>query len=163
MENKHQVVIEGNNVFDLSSEELNALDVIALPNNHYHLIHNGKSYKVEVLQEEGVTKQYVLKINGELIRTSYRDNLDLLMDRLGFEKQGSAIDNKLISPMPGLVLEVLVEVGQKVNTGEKLLILEAMKMENVIKVPADGIVQSIAIKKGQSIEKGQLLMEFEYA
>jgi acetyl/propionyl-CoA carboxylase alpha subunit len=162
MEDKHQVVIEGGYAIDISSEDLCNLDVVALPGNQFHVLHDGKSYLVEVVSEEGVLKKYTLRINGELIRTSYRDQLDLLMDKLGFEKQSSFLDNRLVSPMPGLVLDVMVEVGQTVEAGEKLLILEAMKMENLIKAPASGIVQSIVIKKGQSLEKGQLLMEFEF-
>jgi biotin carboxyl carrier protein len=162
MEVKHQVVMEGGYAIDITQEDLNNLDVIVLPDNQYHVVHHGKSYLVEVMAQEGVLKEYTLKINGEVIKTSYRDQLDLLMDKLGFEKQSSSLDNRLVSPMPGLVLELMVEVGQTVEAGEKLLILEAMKMENLIKAPAKGIVQSIAIKKGQSLEKGQLLMEFEY-
>lgn len=63
--------------------------------------------------------------------------------------------------MPGLVLKLIAEVGQEIKLGEPLLILEAMKMENVIKSPGDGTVKAIHVTKGLAVEKGFLLMEME--
>ena len=63
--------------------------------------------------------------------------------------------------MPGLVLDVLVTPGQKVEKGDALLILEAMKMENVIKASGEGVVKSIQVTKGAAVDKGQLLVEME--
>ena len=65
------------------------------------------------------------------------------------------------APMPGLVLGVSVEIGQEVQKGDGLLILEAMKMENVIKSVGEGIVKAIHIEQGKAVEKGQLLIEME--
>ena len=63
--------------------------------------------------------------------------------------------------MPGLILEIHVRIGQAVNEDDPLLILEAMKMENVITSPRDGIIKSISVKKSESVDKNQLLIEFE--
>jgi biotin carboxyl carrier protein len=63
--------------------------------------------------------------------------------------------------MPGLVLNILVEAGQEVSKGDALLILEAMKMENVIKASGDGKVRSVKVKKGDAVDKGLLLVEME--
>ena len=63
--------------------------------------------------------------------------------------------------MPGLVLDIPVEVGQEVEKGEGVLILEAMKMENVIKSAGVGTIKAIHIKQGEAVEKGQLLIEME--
>ena len=65
------------------------------------------------------------------------------------------------APMPGLVVEVPVVVGQTVAKGDKVLILEAMKMENVIKAVGDGVVKAVHASQGQPVEKGQLLIEME--
>jgi biotin carboxyl carrier protein len=62
--------------------------------------------------------------------------------------------------MPGMVISVLVNEGQEVSAGESILILEAMKMENVIKSPVQAIVKTIKVKQGSAVEKGQLLIEF---
>ncbi|MCL4125038.1 UNVERIFIED_CONTAM: hypothetical protein GTU68_001507 [Idotea baltica] len=63
--------------------------------------------------------------------------------------------------MPGLILEVKVKIGQEVKEDDPLLILEAMKMENVITSPRDGIIKSVTAIKGNTVEKGILLIEFE--
>ena len=62
--------------------------------------------------------------------------------------------------MPGLVLNVLVNIGQTVQKDEPLLVLEAMKMENVIKSPVDGEIESISIKSGDKVDKNQVLIKF---
>lgn len=61
------------------------------------------------------------------------------------------------SPMPGNILKINVTVGQKVNEGETLLVLEAMKMENEIMAPCDGAVTSVSVTKGAAVESGTLL------
>jgi len=63
--------------------------------------------------------------------------------------------------MPGLILDIHVDKGQEVKEDEALLILEAMKMENVITSPRDGIIKSVSVSKGEAIDKGHLLIEFE--
>jgi biotin carboxyl carrier protein len=67
----------------------------------------------------------------------------------------------LKAPMPGLVLQILVEPGQEIKKGDKILILEAMKMENAIKAPADAIVAQIHINPGTAVDKNQLLITFQ--
>ena len=63
------------------------------------------------------------------------------------------------APMPGLVLDILVETEQAVSKGDALLILEAMKMENVLKAEGDGVVKSIEVTKGTAVDKGQIIIE----
>jgi biotin carboxyl carrier protein len=60
--------------------------------------------------------------------------------------------------MPGLVLNVLVSDGQSVAKGDAVLVLEAMKMENIIKAPADGVVKKVAVVKGDKVEKNQVMI-----
>ena len=59
------------------------------------------------------------------------------------------------------MLGIEVEAGQRVEKGQGLLILEAMKMENVIKSVGEGIVKSVCVEQGMAVEKGQLLIEME--
>jgi biotin carboxyl carrier protein len=63
--------------------------------------------------------------------------------------------------MPGLVLNVFVEVGQEVQKGDNLLVLEAMKMENIIKATGTGKVKNIVVNQKQAVDKNQLLIEME--
>jgi biotin carboxyl carrier protein len=76
----------------------------------------------------------------------------------------SLVVNKIFdvkSPMPGLVLEVNVAPGAEVKKGDSLVILEAMKMENVIKSPADGIIKEVFVKPTEAVEKNVVLISFE--
>jgi pyruvate carboxylase subunit B len=82
--------------------------------------------------------------------------------RLGMlEKRGErgGAGGKVKAPMPGLVLRVEVEVGQKVASGTGLVVLEAMKMENEIKSPVVGTVSAVHVNGGQAVEKGMVLVE----
>lgn len=63
--------------------------------------------------------------------------------------------------MPGMILDVMAEVGQKVKEGDNLLVLEAMKMENTIMAPRDAIIKSINIEKGKTVGKNEVLIEME--
>jgi biotin carboxyl carrier protein len=65
------------------------------------------------------------------------------------------------APMPGLVLRVLVEPGQRVAAGGGVIVLEAMKMENELKAAAAGIVGAVYVRSGEAVEKGQPLVEIE--
>ncbi len=67
----------------------------------------------------------------------------------------------LRAAMPGLVVKVEVEPGQKIKKGDSLLIVEAMKMENEIKAQSPGVVKEIKVKPGQPVEKNQILIVFE--
>ncbi|AIF69987.1 acetyl-CoA carboxylase [Palaeococcus pacificus DY20341] len=73
--------------------------------------------------------------------------------------QVSAGGNAVTAPMPGKILKVLVKEGDSVKTGQGLLILEAMKMENEIPSPVDGVVKTIHVKEGDTVDTGQLLIE----
>jgi biotin carboxyl carrier protein len=63
--------------------------------------------------------------------------------------------------MPGLVLDVRVKEGDEVKKGDPLLVLEAMKMENILKSPAHAKIKKINVNKGQAVEKNQVLVSFE--
>ncbi|HET7598665.1 MAG TPA: acetyl-CoA carboxylase biotin carboxyl carrier protein subunit [Gemmatimonadales bacterium] len=69
----------------------------------------------------------------------------------------------LKAPMPGLVVRVQVEVGQRVEPGSGVLVLEAMKMENELRATGAGVVRAIRVRAGQTVEKGQVLAELEPA
>ncbi len=65
------------------------------------------------------------------------------------------------APMPGRVVQVLVEPGQAVAAGEPLAIMESMKMELVIEAPADAVVRRVAVTEGEQVERGMRLLELE--
>jgi len=77
---------------------------------------------------------------------------------MGLEEAGTAGAKELRAPMPGKVLEVLVQEGEDVREGDPMLVLEAMKMENVLRAGADGAIGSILVAPGEAVEKGAVLI-----
>jgi propionyl-CoA carboxylase alpha chain len=77
------------------------------------------------------------------------------------EKQAPDMSKFLLSPMPGLLREVAVTVGQDVKAGEKLAVIEAMKMENILKAEQDGKVKKVSASAGESLSVDQIIIEFE--
>lgn len=86
-----------------------------------------------------------------------RSTVSELRQHLKSSGQGSAVVDEIKSHMPGLIVQVEVEVGQHVTAGDGLIIIEAMKMENEIRAPHDGVVEKIAVEEGLEVKGGQLL------
>lgn len=120
-----------------------------------------EQYEVELLSFNKEDKTLVIGIGGKQFDVAIKDDLDLLLEKMGMGPGTGAMQNKIKAPMPGMVVDVLVSPGQEVNKDEPLVILEAMKMENVIKSPRDGAIKEIGVEKGVAIEKNHLLIEFE--
>lgn len=131
-------------------------DLLANAPDSFHIIRNNKSYTVFV--EERAEHTYTLRINGEKVVVSVKDKMDLLMEAMGISNTSSAKVKEVKAPMPGLVLRLMVEEGATVSRGDNLLVLEAMKMENIIKSPGDGTVGRIHVSMGQAVEKNQVLI-----
>ena len=150
---------------DLNSGLLNgesfSWDVIKIKENSYHVIKDNKSYNLEVLSVNAEEKSFFIKVDGIKYKFNAKDKYDELLHSLGMDSLSNKKVADLKAPMPGLVLEVSVEGGQQVSKGDALLILEAMKMENVIKSPTDGVIKSISVNKGETVEKNQLILNFE--
>lgn len=135
-------------------------DLIALGNGQYHIRYQNQSYPAEVIKIDRETKSVELKVRGKKYTVKLRDNVDLLMEKMGMSSASSSKVNAIKAPMPGLIIDLRVKVGDTVNAGDPLLILEAMKMENIIKSPGTATVKLVKIKKGDSVEKGHVLIEF---
>jgi biotin carboxyl carrier protein len=129
-------------------------------NDAFHMILNGKGYRLEWVSFDAEHKITSVKVNGTLYPVQIQSSLDLLLKKMGMNQSGSKKMAQLKAPMPGLVLKTLVHEGDSVEKDTPLIILEAMKMENVIKASASAVVKSIKISEGQAVEKSQLLIEF---
>lgn len=135
-------------------------NVVQVSANHYHIIWNDRSFEVEVVEQDSVAKKTVLKINGQLLTTTAKDRVALLLESMGMGQAATAKINDVKAPMPGLIQSVTVTVGDTVQKGDILLVLVAMKMENAIKAPTDATIKAIRIEPGTSVEKNQVLIEF---
>jgi len=146
---------------DISSENLSKLDAIKTSEMSSHVLYNNTSYKAEIVASNFSLKSYDVMINNKSYKVKISNKLDHLIKDMGFSFGSSKHVDLIKAPMPGLILEINVEVGQTVKENDPLLILEAMKMENVLTSPREGIIKNISIEKGNAVEKNALLIEFE--
>ena len=155
-EKKHSLKILSHNKVELNGNnhevELSQLSKYAYLLKIDNTIHHVTSEKLS-------NQNYSFTINGSHYNTTVRTNLE--------EKANEYLQNKakesgteiIKSPMPGLIVKILKQVGDNVEVGDPLILLEAMKMENEIRASASGIVKSVSAKENSSVEKGQALLE----
>jgi biotin carboxyl carrier protein len=120
-----------------------------------------KGHQVKVLSADHQTKEYKLLIGDKEIDVKLKDEVEMQVHAMGLDEISTAHSRDVSAPMPGLVLEINVKAGDSVAAGDQLIILEAMKMENVLSAPGEGIIEAVHVKKGQPVDKSQLLISFE--
>jgi len=147
--------------FDLEKKSISQLDAVSVESNKFHILHNNTPYKAEIVASDFNQKSYTVKVNNNTYTVAISNPLDILIKEMGFETGLSKQINAIKAPMPGLILEISVVVGQAVKENDNLIILGAMKMENSFLSPRDGIIKSISVAMGDAVDKGQLLIEFE--
>ena len=161
VQDSYKLSINGKFEYELNEMDTEGLDLLATGPDTYHLLVENTPYHAKIVSVDFNNRKYVVKVNSGTYEVDIHDQLDLLIDRMGFA-QGSSKDISAIeAPMPGLILDINVRIGQAVNEDDPLVILEAMKMENVITSPRDGIIKNIAVEKGAAVDKKHVLIEFE--
>ncbi|NMM49451.1 acetyl-CoA carboxylase biotin carboxyl carrier protein subunit [Marinigracilibium pacificum] len=148
---------DGNIIVD---DEILNWDISHIDDSHFHVIKDGIGYKLEHVSTNHEEKIVTLKINGKVCQIKVKDKMDILLEKMGMSDLAGSQVTDIKAPMPGMILEIKVEVGQTIKKGDPVMVLEAMKMENVLKSPGDGEITSIEVKTGQSVEKNQLLIRF---
>jgi biotin carboxyl carrier protein len=136
-------------------------DLKKLGTDHYHLLADGHSYRIEILEQDLTAKTMNLRVNGETVNISAKSEFDLMLDKLGLSSAFTTAVNEVKAPMPGMVLSIKVQAGDTVAKGDTLLVLEAMKMENMLKSPVDGVIKKVAVQQGIAVEKNTVLIVFE--
>lgn len=136
-------------------------DLVKTGPGMYSLVRNGRSFKVLVLKQDREAGTMRLRIGAHCHTVHLEDERARLMQVLGIDRGARAVMHELKAPMPGLVLKMLVKEGDAVKKNDPLLVLEAMKMENVIKSTGDAVVKKIHVQEHAAVEKGQLLLSFE--
>jgi len=145
--------------FDVNGKSL-IFDILEPKKGMYHIIYNFHSYSAELINYSAEEKTLTLKLNNRKYEVKLKDDTDELLERLGIGLKSHKIQN-IKAPMPGLVIDIKVKPGDTVNKGDGLLVLEAMKMENIIKAPSQAVIKKILVTKGTPVEKNQVLIEME--
>lgn len=156
----YQILVNDQEI-KVHSKDANALDMIKINDKKYHLIKDNQNYQVEIVKSDFNAKTITLAINGNTHTIEITDAYDQMVKEMGLTIGASQKVNDIKAPMPGLILDILVEEGQAIKEGDQLLILSAMKMENIITAPNEGVVKTIEVKKDAAVEKGQLLIAID--
>jgi biotin carboxyl carrier protein len=152
-------IVPAGDQFNINGQPF-SIDLAKIEDGYFHLLHENKSYRAELVKADYAAKTFVFKINGKIIPVEVKDKFDLLLEKMGMTSAAGAKVNNVKAPMPGLVIDLKVKAGDVVKAGDPLLILEAMKMENILRSPGDAVVKNVKTQKGNSVEKGQVLIEF---
>ena len=145
----------------VTKENIDNLDIVSLGNNDFHILENGKSHRIRIEQFQKDAKTYKVNINGNDYSIQLKDGYDLLIEKMGLNVLSDQKVGDVKAPIPGLVIDILAKPGEEISEGTPLLILEAMKMENVLKATGEGVIKNISVEKGSTVDKGQLLIEME--
>jgi acetyl/propionyl-CoA carboxylase alpha subunit len=117
-------------------------------------------YRVVAEKRQG-RGRYTLWVDGHRFETEALDERIRSIRDLSAATAGPTGPAPIIAPMPGLIVRVNVSIGDPVEAGQGIVVMEAMKMENELRATAGGIVKSVAVSAGTAVEKGALLVELE--
>jgi biotin carboxyl carrier protein len=151
----YEVEISANNSVLVNGEphrvDFRSIDGTAI----YSLLLDSSSYEALV---ERSGDEYRVVIDGAQHLVEVQDERTRKLTKVTKGPLGPAGDTPMKAPMPGLVREVLVNVGDIVKDRQGVVILEAMKMENELRVPRAGTVNEIRVKPGDKVDQGQVLL-----
>ena len=117
-------------------------------------------YRVVVQKRQG-RGRYTLWVDGYRFETEALDERTRAIRDLSAASAGPAGPAPILAPMPGMIVRISVKVGDTVEAGQGVVVMEAMKMENELRATAAGIVKSVEVVAGTAVEKGAVLVELE--
>lgn len=154
-----QIIVNQKKIYEW--DDFPEIDAVpADQDGNYHLLHNHKRFVIKLIESDMNGRPAKVQVNGRPFNIKIKNDLDLLIESMGLNSKSKTKVENIQAPMPGLIVNILCETGQSVAKGDSLLVMEAMKMENIIKSPGNGIIHKIFISKGQSVNKNQTLLEF---
>ncbi|MBR9999664.1 MAG: biotin/lipoyl-binding protein [Cyclobacteriaceae bacterium] len=135
-------------------------DVSRLPDGSFHIILEGRNHLAEVIFCDFEKKSFQIRMNGNPYDVQLSDRFDELLLKMGMATVHKTSDKGIKAPMPGMILKVMVKDGTRVEKGDPLVVLKAMKMENVIKSPGKASISKVLVREGQAVEKNDDLILF---
>lgn len=129
------------------------------PNGFSYIVWKNKKYLLDVIERN--QNRYTVMINGVWYSFTVETPISLKRRRYLEEKGESSSSVSIEAPMPGKIIDILVEEGSEVKEGEPIIILEAMKMQNEIASHVTGVVKSITVKKNDSVMKDDVMIEIQ--
>lgn len=156
---RHEVQLEDGRA-ELGGSETTAalLEVAGSP---VHVVTVGGRQYQAVVKREGPKGRYVLWMDGWRFELDALDARARAIRDLSAAAAGAQGPAPVVAPMPGLIVRLHVQVGDRVEAGQPVVVMEAMKMENELRAPAAGVVRAVHAETGKAVEKGTVLVELE--
>ena len=139
-----------------TSEQI--IDLISTSDQAYHAILDHTGYEVNIQHFDFLNKTAILNVNGNSYEVSIADTYDQMVASMGLLDVTEERINDVKAPIPGLIIEIPVTEGQEVKEGDALVVLSAMKMENILVAPNDGTVERIHVSLNEAVDKEKLLI-----
>lgn len=158
----NKIAFKGDNFYlhKDSIDDRDSFRVISVEKDAWVVSYKSQIHHCKVRAFDPQTKSYTILVGAEEVSFCLMDSVDILVEDMGMNDKKAVILDQILAPMPGLVVSAEVSMGQEVEEGTPLIILEAMKMENVLKATGSGTVKEILVSKGDKVDKGQLLIKF---
>jgi pyruvate carboxylase subunit B len=156
---EHEVTLDGSTVHADGAER--EAHVVELEGTPVRVVTIGDRAYTVLVRRERETGRYALDIGGFTVRAQVLDERTRAIRQLAGATARAAGPAALVAPMPGLVVRVHVRPGDRVQAGQGVLVIEAMKMENELKAPSPGVVRAVQVSPGSAVEKGAVLLEID--
>lgn len=155
----YKVIIDGEEII-VNQNDLDSIDNL-VTHDGYHVIEDKSAYHITPPKTGQNPKTGTIHVNNKRFRFDIMDQYDQLVSSMGLDAVAELKVTDVVAPMPGLILDIMVKSGDEVEAGTSILILEAMKMENVIKAEGNGVVKSVNFDVGATVDKGAVIIEME--
>jgi len=155
----HEVVLDGDGVH-IDGDDV-AARVVPINGTPVRMITVGDEVHRVVVRPGAARGLYTLWLDGYRFEVEALDERTRAIRDLSGASAGPGGPAPLVAPMPGLIVRVHVQAGDQVQAGQGLVVMEAMKMENELRVQVAGRVKTVLIAPGSIVEKGALLIELE--
>jgi pyruvate carboxylase subunit B len=136
-------------------------EVLEVPDSPIRLLRLGNAVHELVPRHADHRGSYVISLGDQRVDVEALDERSRAVRSLRAATSAHVGVDPVRAPMPGLVTRVLVAPGDEVKAGTRLIVMEAMKMENELRAKADGRVKAVPVQAGTAVEKGTLLVEWE--
>jgi pyruvate carboxylase subunit B len=155
----HQVDIDGEHA-SLNGSTIPARIVGLAQSPEYVLLLGNEVHRL-LVRRGGPRGRYTIWVDGVRLEVEALDERARAIRELSATSSGPTGPAPLVAPMPGMIVRVSVHEGDAVQTGQGLVVMEAMKMENELRATASGTVKRVHVSPGTAVEKGALLLEME--
>ena len=155
-EKNYTVDLQAKNAKIFESDQ--SVELLSLEGNHAVVSNGNQTFEIWVVEEQPSYR--IINIDGVEIKIEKRERLADLFEKIGYQEDAKSSISEIKAPMPGTIVDFLVKEGQDIEANDPILILEAMKMENIIRATSAATVTEVVATPGSVVQKNDTLIKF---